>query len=186
VVQRPDVQDMIRRVRYYVDPEFNKLELQGASLQAMLVEQSMLKIYMKDGKVFSGRTEPAKGSPENPMTYEEVADKFRGNAEFAKWPSQKAATVIEIVKSLESAPDMTLANRRTRGLNPRNRIQRNRARAGLALPEPIAGYRVGSRERRADFPGRTTNETMAYYSARRCLKRGLLHDCLDLPSAGRC
>jgi 2-methylcitrate dehydratase PrpD len=62
---------------------------------------------MKDGKVISGRTEPAKGSPENPMTYEEVADKFRGNAEFAKLPPQKAATVIELVKSLESAPDMS-------------------------------------------------------------------------------
>ncbi|MBZ5661526.1 MAG: MmgE/PrpD family protein [Acidobacteriia bacterium] len=107
VVQRPDVQDMIRRVRYYVDPEFNKLELQGASLQAMLVEQSILKIYMKGGKVISGRTEPAKGSPENPMTYEEVADKFRGNAEFAKWPKQKAESVIEMVKSLETLPDMT-------------------------------------------------------------------------------
>ena len=105
VVQRPDVQDMIKRVRYYVDPEFNKLELQGASLQAMLVEQSILKIYMKDGRVISGRTGPAKGSPENPMTYEEVADKFRGNAEFAKWPSQKAASVIELVKSLgDSCP----------------------------------------------------------------------------------
>ena len=107
VVQRPDVQDMIKRVRYYVDPEFNKLELQGASLQAMLVEQSMLKIYMKDGKVISGRTEPAKGSPENPMTYEEVAEKFRGNAEFAKWPKEKAESVIEQVKSVESAPDMS-------------------------------------------------------------------------------
>jgi hypothetical protein len=73
----------------------------------MLVEQSFLKIYMKDGRVISGRTEPAKGSPENPMTYEEVADKFRGNAEFAKWPAQKAASVIELVKSLETAPDMS-------------------------------------------------------------------------------
>ncbi|HEY2647321.1 MAG TPA: MmgE/PrpD family protein [Candidatus Acidoferrales bacterium] len=107
VAQRADMQGMIKRVRYYVDPEFNKLELQGASLQAMLVEQSMLKIYMKDGKVFSGRTEPAKGSPENPMIFEEVGDKFRGNAEFAKWPSQKAESVIEIVKSLESLPDMS-------------------------------------------------------------------------------
>jgi 2-methylcitrate dehydratase PrpD len=107
VVQRPDVQDMIRRVRYYVDPEFNKLELQGASLQAILVEQSNLKIYMKNGKVISGLTQPAKGSPENPMTYEEVADKFRGNAEFAKWPRQKAAAVIELVKSLETLPDMS-------------------------------------------------------------------------------
>jgi hypothetical protein len=41
------------------------------------------------------------------MTYEEVADKFRGNAEFAKWPAQKAASVIELVKSLENAPDMS-------------------------------------------------------------------------------
>jgi hypothetical protein len=94
-------------VRYYVDPEYNKLELQGASLQAMLVEQSFLKIYMKDGRVISGHTEPAKGSPENPMTYEEVADKFRGNAEFAKWPMQKAVSVIELVKSLENASDMS-------------------------------------------------------------------------------
>jgi 2-methylcitrate dehydratase PrpD len=107
VVQRPDVQDMIRRVHYSVDPEFNKLELQGASLQAMLVEQSGLKIYMKNGGMISGHTEPAKGSPENPMSYEEVADKFRGNAEFAKWPRQKAESVIELVKSLESAPDMS-------------------------------------------------------------------------------
>jgi hypothetical protein len=41
------------------------------------------------------------------MTYDEVADKFRGNAEFAKWPSQKAEAVIELVKSLENAHDMS-------------------------------------------------------------------------------
>jgi hypothetical protein len=62
---------------------------------------------MKDGRVISGRTQPAKGSPENPMSYEEVADKFRGNAEFAKWPPQKAESVIAQVKSLEAAPDMS-------------------------------------------------------------------------------
>ena len=107
VVQRPDVQDMIRRVRYSVDPEFNKLELQGASLQAILVEQSILKIYREDGKIISGRTEPAKGSPENPMTYKEVVDKFRGNAELAKWPKQKTESAIELVKSLETLPDMS-------------------------------------------------------------------------------
>jgi 2-methylcitrate dehydratase PrpD len=107
VAQRADMQDMIRRVHYAVDPQFNKLELQGASLQAMLVEQSGLKIYMKDGRVISGITQPAKGSPENPMTYDEVADKFRGNAEFAKWPKQKAESVIEMVKPLETAPDVS-------------------------------------------------------------------------------
>src|ERR1700726_376080 len=107
VVQRADVQDMIRRVRYYVDPEFDKRAARGESLQAVLVEESILKVYMKDGRVLTERTVAAKGSPENPMTFEEVADKFRGNAEFAKWPKQKAESVIEIVKSLESAPDMS-------------------------------------------------------------------------------
>jgi 2-methylcitrate dehydratase PrpD len=106
VVQRPDVQDMIRRVRYYVDPEFDKRAARGESLQAVLVEESILKVYMTDGRVFSERTVAAMGSPENPMTFNEVADKFRGNAEFAKWPLQKAESVIELVKSLESAPDM--------------------------------------------------------------------------------
>ncbi len=107
VVQRPDVQDMIRRVRYYVDPEFDKRTARGESLQAVLVEESILKVYMKDGKVLTERTVAAKGSPENPMTFDEVADKFRGNAEFAKWPSQKAEAVIQLVKSLESVPDMS-------------------------------------------------------------------------------
>ena len=107
VVQRPDVQDMIRRVRYYVDPEFDKRTARGESLQAVLVEESILKVYMKDGKVLTERTVAAKGSPENPMTFDEVADKFRGNAEFAKWPSQKAEAVIQLVKSLENVPDMS-------------------------------------------------------------------------------
>ncbi len=107
IVQRPDVQDMIRRVRYYVDPEFDKRAALGEPLQSVLVEDSILKIYMKDGRVLSESTVAAKGSPENPMTYDEVADKFRGNAEFAKWPRQKAESVIELVKSLDSAPDMS-------------------------------------------------------------------------------
>jgi 2-methylcitrate dehydratase PrpD len=61
----------------------------------------------KDGRMISGRTESAKGSPENPMSYDDVADKFRGNAEFAKWPAEKAAAVVELVKSLESLSDMS-------------------------------------------------------------------------------
>jgi 2-methylcitrate dehydratase PrpD len=107
VVQRPDVQDMIRRVSFYVDPEFDKRGSRGESFQAVLVESSIIKIHMKDGRVLSGRSGFAKGSPENPMTYDEVADKFKGNGEFAKWPAQKAKSVIELVKSLEKASDVS-------------------------------------------------------------------------------
>ena len=57
---------------------------------------SILKIHLKDGKVISGRAEFAKGSPSNPMSYDEVADKFRGCAEFAKWPAAKTESVIAV------------------------------------------------------------------------------------------
>ena len=106
VVRRPDVQDMIGRVRYSVDPESGKPVSGGDTLQSVLEEAAVLKIQMKDGRVLSARTEPAKGSPRNPMTYDEVADKFRTNAEFAKWPRQKAESTITLVKSLESASNV--------------------------------------------------------------------------------
>jgi 2-methylcitrate dehydratase PrpD len=97
-VQRPDVQEMIKRVNFYVDAE-----AENAGLDKMT---SILRIHMKDGKVFSGRAEFAKGSPANPMSYDEVADKFRGCAEFAKWPASKTESVIVTIKSLEDLSDV--------------------------------------------------------------------------------
>jgi 2-methylcitrate dehydratase PrpD len=98
VVQRPDVQDMVKRINFYIDPE-----AEHAGLDKMT---SLVKIHLKGGRVVTGRAEFAKGSPSNPMSYEEVADKFRGCAEFARWPKAKTETVIAQVKSLEAAPDV--------------------------------------------------------------------------------
>jgi len=98
VVQRRDVQDMIGKVHFFVDPE-----AESAGLDKMT---SLLKISLKDGRIISGRAEFAKGSPANPMSYDEVADKFRGCAAFAKWPPAKAEAVISLVRSLESAADV--------------------------------------------------------------------------------
>ena len=97
VVQRPDVQELLRRVNFYVDAEAER-----AGLNKMT---SILRIYLKGGHVISGRAEFAKGHPSNPMSYDEEADKFRGCAEFAKWPSAKTESVIQTVRKLESVPD---------------------------------------------------------------------------------
>lgn len=99
VVQRADVQEMIRRVNFYVDPEAEQ-----AGFDKMT---SILKVHLKDGRTLTGRAQFAKGSPANPMTYDEVADKFRGCADFAHWPRQKAEAVIEFVKTLENAKDVS-------------------------------------------------------------------------------
>jgi 2-methylcitrate dehydratase PrpD len=106
VVQRRDVRDMVNRSRFYADSEFDKRGAQE-TLQARLVEGNLIKIYRRDGTVVTGKSGFAKGSPENPMTYEEVADKFRGNTEFAKWPKKKTESVIEMTKTLEALPDLS-------------------------------------------------------------------------------
>jgi 2-methylcitrate dehydratase PrpD len=97
VVQRPRVQAMIRKVNFYVDPEAER-----AGYNKMT---SLLKIHLKDGRVITGRADFAKGSPSNPMSFEETAEKFRGCAEYADWPATKTEKIIAYVKDLETVPD---------------------------------------------------------------------------------
>src|ERR1700687_1592118 len=92
VVQRHDVQEMIRRINFYVDPE-----AESAGYDKMT---SILKIHLKDGGVINGRADFAKGSPANPMSFEETATKFRGCAEFAEWPKAKTEAIIAFTKAL--------------------------------------------------------------------------------------
>src|SRR5579864_2002760 len=98
VVNRDDVQRMIERVHFYVDPE-----AEAAGYDKMT---TILKITLKDGHTISGRAAFGKGSPTNPMSYDEVADKFRGCAAFAEWPPDKANPVIEMVRKLEKVSDV--------------------------------------------------------------------------------
>jgi 2-methylcitrate dehydratase PrpD len=99
MVQRPDVQQMINRINFYVDPD-----AESAGFDKMT---SLLKIHMNDGSVIPGRADFAKGSPTNPMTFEEAATKFRGCAEFAEWPKAKTEKIIAFVTALETAPDVS-------------------------------------------------------------------------------
>lgn len=99
IVQQPDVQDMIRKINFYVDPEAEK-----AGYDKMT---SLLRIHLKDGRIITGRADFGKGSPADPMTFEEAAVKFRGCAEYAQWPRIKTEKIIDFVKTLESAPDMS-------------------------------------------------------------------------------
>jgi 2-methylcitrate dehydratase PrpD len=99
VVKRADVQEMIRKVNFYVDPD-----AESAGYDKMT---SILKIQLKDGQVIAGRADFAKGSPANPMTLEETATKFRGCAEYIGWPSTKTEKIIAFVKALESIPDVS-------------------------------------------------------------------------------
>jgi 2-methylcitrate dehydratase PrpD len=97
-VKRPDVQEMIGRVRFYADPEAEK---EGYDKMT-----TILKITLKDGRTITGRADFGKGSPTNPMSYDEVAEKFQGCAAFADWPAAKSNQVIDLVRKLEHVPDV--------------------------------------------------------------------------------
>ena len=93
VVNSADVKSMITRINFGVHPE---AEAAGYDKMTTIID-----IHMKDGEVISGRADFGKGSPANPMSYDEVADKFRGCAEFAKWDQGKTEQIIETVRTLE-------------------------------------------------------------------------------------
>jgi len=93
VVNNTDVQDMITRVNFGVHPE---AEAAGYDKMTTIID-----VHLKDGKVISGRADFGKGSPANPMSYDEVADKFRGCAEFAEWDSDRTEQIVETVRNLE-------------------------------------------------------------------------------------
>jgi 2-methylcitrate dehydratase PrpD len=94
VVLRPDVQKMIEKVDFGVDDE---AEAAGYHKMTTIID-----IELANGRKVSGRADFGKGSPAMPMTYNEVADKFRQNAEFAHFPARKAEAVVAMVRDLES------------------------------------------------------------------------------------
>ncbi len=98
VVNRPEVQAMIRRVHFGVNAE---AEQAGYNKMTTILE-----IHLKDGRTISGRADFGKGSPADPMTYEEVAEKFLDAAGYARWPNRKATAIVGQVRKLEDLPDI--------------------------------------------------------------------------------
>jgi 2-methylcitrate dehydratase PrpD len=99
IVNLPEVQAMICKVDFGVHPE-----AEAAGYDKMT---TILEIKLKDGRSISGRADFGKGSPVNPMSYDEVADKFREGADFSRWPRDKAEQVIEMVAKLEKIPNVS-------------------------------------------------------------------------------
>jgi 2-methylcitrate dehydratase PrpD len=94
VVMRPDVQAMIQKVDFGVDPE-----AEAAGFHKMT---TIITITLTDGRVIRGSADFGRGSPAMPMSYEEVAEKFRENCEFSKFDSKKASQVIDMIRRIES------------------------------------------------------------------------------------
>src|SRR5882672_1064927 len=93
VVNRQEVRSMIERIHFGVHPE-----AEAAGYNRMT---TILTLRLTDGRTVSGRSDFGKGSPANPMSYDEVAAKFLDCAAFAKWSEQKAKAIVSLVGKLE-------------------------------------------------------------------------------------
>jgi 2-methylcitrate dehydratase PrpD len=98
VVNRPEVQAMMARIHFGVNPV-----AEAAGYNKMT---TILDIRLRDGRTISGRADFAKGSPAIPMSYQEVSDKFLDCAAFAGWPREKANRLIDAVGRLETVSDI--------------------------------------------------------------------------------
>ena len=67
---------------------------------------TIIDIELADGRVIGGRADFGKGSPANPMSDDELADKFRECAKFAGWPGDRGDRVVDLVRSLERLADV--------------------------------------------------------------------------------
>jgi 2-methylcitrate dehydratase PrpD len=98
VVLRPDVQSMIEKVDFLID---ERAEAAGYHKMTTYID-----IELDGGRTISGMADFGKGSPAHPMSYDEVAQKFRECAEFARWDSGRAEDVVRMVRDLENISEI--------------------------------------------------------------------------------
>ena len=96
--QREDVKAMIEKVDFVVD---DKAEKAGYHKMTTIID-----ITLNDGRVIHGEADFGKGSPANPMSYDEVANKFRENADHGRLSGAAADEVVSLVRDLESQPSL--------------------------------------------------------------------------------
>ena len=92
-VQSPAVQKMMDRVEAIIDPEIDAL---GADKIVSVID-----VRMKDGRMFRGKSdEHYRGGPRNPLSREELIEKFNDCVQQILKPDQ-ARELLETIESLE-------------------------------------------------------------------------------------
>jgi hypothetical protein len=68
---------------------------------------TILEIHLTDGRVIRDQADFGKGSPADPMSWEEVAEKFTSCARYGGLAAPAIADVIAMVADLPSLPDVS-------------------------------------------------------------------------------
>ncbi|MGA2146317.1 MAG: MmgE/PrpD family protein [Bryobacteraceae bacterium] len=98
VVNRPEVQSMIGRVRFGVHPE-----AEAAGYNKMT---TIIAVRLNNGQTIRGKADFGKGSPADPMSYDDIVAKFLDCASYANWPQATAKAIVDDVRHLEELADI--------------------------------------------------------------------------------
>jgi len=99
VVSDDAVADLARRVRIH--------QIEGTEGKLTYQVPVTLKVATHGGRTFSRTERTLKGSPDDPMTYAEAAEKFRGCADYAGiWPVERVEEVVQTIENLDSVADI--------------------------------------------------------------------------------
>jgi 2-methylcitrate dehydratase PrpD len=98
VVNRPDVQAMIERVDFGVDPD-----AEAAGYNTMTTH---ITVRLKTGQELRTSAAFGRGSPQNPMPDEELIDKFTGCLDWGGLDARTSLEIAERVLTLEQQPDI--------------------------------------------------------------------------------
>jgi 2-methylcitrate dehydratase PrpD len=96
-ISNPDILDLNRKVKVVEDAELTKLVPGKRAARA--------EVKMHNGRIFSDQVDLPKGEPENPLTQQELADKFIALAMFAGKTKSECEEISDIVMNLEERYD---------------------------------------------------------------------------------
>ena len=103
VVNRPDVQEMISKVHFGVHPD---AEAAGFDKMTTIIE-----VELANGKRVRGQADFGKGSPANPMTDEELSEKFRQCAAWGGLDKERTRAILDVAWKIEDLADVTALTR---------------------------------------------------------------------------
>lgn len=104
-IKRPDVLQLTPKIKTVVDPDIER----ESPRYPPSASPGRVVIKTKDGKAYEKRVDYAKGNPKNPMTKQELRDKFYHCAAYAArpLPKENLDNVVSLVDKLEEVEDVT-------------------------------------------------------------------------------
>jgi 2-methylcitrate dehydratase PrpD len=106
-VRDSKVQEMIRKVTFQIRPDLRTIESSSNP-------STTVKVLMKDGREFEKTVDEARGTPGNPLTANEVREKYRQCVRKIQAKKEREET-IEMVENLEGVKKISALTKRLSG-----------------------------------------------------------------------